>query len=535
MSRTRIVGGKITEIVHGDYTIYSEGDIIYNSAKAVTFEGKEGIVYGDFNAEVMPAPHREAISTAVVFFSPLKHWEGEYGFDWMRNNLYPFTVDSAYTEEADESNSTIIEGGYGGLTGGVNGSAIEELRKEFKSYPINIKDFPDTVYYVPYLTLFPKDYVDKMDNTKYTILPKYQVTLQTFIFIEEDIDKFIFKHNQTEIIGKYKGITIQGTISDGKKTLLDEKGKLKKGGTITITCEKALTETLEISVYAHFKNSAKRRLAGKFIILRNDEMMIRKEKVMLIPVWTKIMSDVEKGKIERTDRCVMNLLKSCYQTLIIPEITMSKELFGEDKGILNLENDADFNLYGFHGCGIYVNEGKRKIKEYWLEKDLEGNVINTLMEVLKTKFFNQVENLIDKEEYNSYTTVFFLNTETSSPENIAGTDYESINGNKVFHKSICIFKNIDEIALAHEFFHVLGLFHTHKDTEDTKEGKIVYPPNKKYVFAPNYTTNLMSYSINKKINENIIIMYPPCYSTWCWQWAIVNPAIKIEIENEKRR
>ena len=51
----------------------------------------------------------------------------------------------------------------------------------------------------------------------------------------------------------------------------------------------------------------------------------------------------------------------------------------------------------------------------------------------------------------------------------------------------------------------------------------------------NYTTNLMSYSINKKINENIIIMYPPCYSTWCWQWAIVNPAIKIEIENEKKR
>ena len=45
----------------------------------------------------------------------------------------------------------------------------------------------------------------------------------------------------------------------------------------------------------------------------------------------------------------------------------------------------------------------------------------------------------------------------------------------------------------------------------------------------------MSYSINKKINENDIIIYPPCYSTWCWQWAIVNPAIKIEIENEKRR
>ena len=267
-------------------------------------------------------------------------------------------------------------------------------------------------------------------------------------------------------------------------------------------------------------------------ILRNDETMIRKEKVMLIPVKTKIKSMTEDGKIERTDRCVMNLLKSCYQTLIIPEITMSKELFGEDKGILNLVDDADFNLYGFHGCGIYVDEGERKIKEYWLEKDLEGNVINTFMGVLKTKFFNQVENLIDKEEYNSYTTVFFLNTETSVRESIATTDYKGSKGNKTFHKSISIFKYIDEIALAHEFFHVLGLFHTHKDKEENSN--IIFP-NKKYVFAPNYTTNLMSYSINKKINENDIIIYPPCYSTWCWQWAIVNPAIKIEIENEKRR
>ena len=98
------------------------------------------------------------------------------------------------------------------------------------------------------------------------------------------------------------------------------------------------------------------------------------------------------------------------------------------------------------------------------------------MGVLKTKFFNQVENLIDKEEYNSYTTVFFLNTETSLPKNIAATDYKGSKGNKTFHKSISIFKYIDEIALAHEFFHVLGLFHTHKDKGENSN--IIFP-NKK--------------------------------------------------------
>lgn len=528
MSRTRIVGGKITEIVHGDYNIYSEGDIVYNSAKAVTFEGKEGIVYGDFNAEVMPAPHREAISTAVVFFSPLKDWKGEYGFDWMRNNLYPFTVDPAYTEEADKPNSTIIEGGYGGLTGGVNGSAIEELRKEFKSYPINIKDFPDTAYYVPYLTLFPKDYVDKMDNTKYTTLPKYQVTLQTFVFIEEDIDKFVFKHNQTEITGKYKGITIQGTISDGKKTLLNEKGKLKKGGTITISCEKALTETLEISVYAHFKNSAKRRLAGKFIILRNDEKMIRREKIMLIPVWMNIFNEGEDQRGEITDNYKKGLYRSCYQALIVPEIKNSVD-------ILDLTDNDDFkanNKSKYIDVVMVMIKDSLK-KEAQKEKNKDGKEVYTIMNVFRELFLDWVEKNKKElyEEYKLHTMAFFVGLQTTS-DNEAATDYSIENGIEIYNKSIGVFQKeglVEEevsSALGHEFFHTLGVYHTHKDTRERKEGKIVYP-NKKYVFARNYTTNLMSYT-------DLLAPYP-CYSTWCWQWAIVNPAIKIEIENEKRR
>lgn len=113
------------------------------------------------------------------------------------------------------------------------------------------------------------------------------------------------------------------------------------------------------------------------------------------------------------------------------------------------------------------------------------------------------------------------------------TDYSIENGIEIYNKSIGVFqkeglvKEEVSIALGHEFFHSLGVYHTHKDIRETEEGKIVYP-NKKYVFALNYTTNLMSYT-------HLLLAPYPCYSTWCWQWAIVNPAIKIEIENEKRR
>ena len=47
MSRIRIVGGTITKTTGGDYNIYSDGNIVYNSAKVVTETSDAGIVYGE--------------------------------------------------------------------------------------------------------------------------------------------------------------------------------------------------------------------------------------------------------------------------------------------------------------------------------------------------------------------------------------------------------------------------------------------------------------------------------------------------------
>lgn len=47
MSRTRIVGGKITEKIGGDYKIYSKGDIVYNAVGPITMTGVEnGVTFG---------------------------------------------------------------------------------------------------------------------------------------------------------------------------------------------------------------------------------------------------------------------------------------------------------------------------------------------------------------------------------------------------------------------------------------------------------------------------------------------------------
>lgn len=47
MSRIRIVGGKITEIVGGDYNFYSKGNITTTAGGTITETAKEGIKYGE--------------------------------------------------------------------------------------------------------------------------------------------------------------------------------------------------------------------------------------------------------------------------------------------------------------------------------------------------------------------------------------------------------------------------------------------------------------------------------------------------------
>ena len=48
MSRTRIVGGRYTKTVAGDYKLFSKENIVYNSQDKIAFTGvKDGIIYGE--------------------------------------------------------------------------------------------------------------------------------------------------------------------------------------------------------------------------------------------------------------------------------------------------------------------------------------------------------------------------------------------------------------------------------------------------------------------------------------------------------
>ena len=83
MSRTRIVGGKITEIVHGDYNIYSASDIIFNSEKTVIPNGKQGVIIGNKVEKITSKDNSTEINFLVHFEIDEEKYDGSFGFDWM--------------------------------------------------------------------------------------------------------------------------------------------------------------------------------------------------------------------------------------------------------------------------------------------------------------------------------------------------------------------------------------------------------------------------------------------------------------------
>ena len=93
MSRTRIVRGKITEIVGGDLTYFSESSISEYAAEVYSENSKTVIKHSGNPGSPPPPP---TIAKCAVFFRPTKNWIGEFGFDWVRVNDSKLEVDNPY-------------------------------------------------------------------------------------------------------------------------------------------------------------------------------------------------------------------------------------------------------------------------------------------------------------------------------------------------------------------------------------------------------------------------------------------------------
>jgi hypothetical protein len=334
---------------------------------------------------------------------------------------------------------------------------------------------------VPYLTLFSQEFVDTMPNDTF-LKPPYCAELRMLVDIDKNLEKLAFEYDDA-----FLNVRTSRAIEPAKTAALKQ-----SSANVIIECLKDLDRDHEIIVYAYPKNTAgspktelqtitERKIAGKIIVLRNDWKIRKEEKIVLVQV--KMIIDGNKKEVKFDLKEELNLYNSLHQALIVPKI---------EKTIFDLSNNPDFKDNGKHILGEYIN--------YGLEKDGKIFVYIQPFTDCKTAFFNvkdQNAGLIN-EKYKDYFTVFKFGLDANLLT-VTGSVIE------IGIKNVFIFKLADfnNTTTAHETLHGLGLWHTHKADSH---------PDKKYTFNAKTTTNIMSYSYVS-------------YSSWHWQWKIINPNI----------
>ncbi len=463
----------------------SKKEAVVNSLGVAQLQGKQGNEYSNNGQGIAQAP-LEKIGLAVVYFRPLEDWKGEFGFDWMRDKYFPFKNELAYKDIISSGYST-KEDEHGKRRDLTKDEAYSQLRGEYEHHPMQIDGIDENEYFAPYLTLFSKTFVDTLGIAPFA-RPKYEATLQLIVGIERELDSFYIECTNPERINiRTEGLTDKNTTS------------LKKGGTITITCNQDLDKNEEICIYAYPKGTHNReeaKLAGKLIILKNDRSTRKEKKIVLV----KIETDIDKnGKNEREDFSLEEktmLYNALHQALIIPIVEYTT---------LNLSSNSEFQI-----GGDFIADGKIQMTS----PTIRERVYNRLQEL----FFQQNARYRD-----NYFTIFKFGVE-SNKDGLLGETQD------IKTENVIIFtlpRGNEDYTLAHETLHGLGLYHTHREVKFVKidgyetklmmHDEVIIPydrSNKKYIYFYGSTTNIMSYGTLNK------------FTTWHWQWLIINPNLR---------
>jgi phage-related baseplate assembly protein len=463
----------------------SKKEAVVNSLGVAQLQGKQGNEYSNNGQGIAQAP-LEKIGLAVVYFRPLEDWKGEFGFDWMRDKYFPFKNELAYKDIISSGYST-KEDEHGKRRDLTKDEAYSQLRGEYEHHPMQIDGIDENEYFAPYLTLFSKTFVDTLGIAPFA-RPKYEATLQLIVGIERELDSFYIECTNPERINiRTEGLTDKNTTS------------LKKGGTITITCNQDLDKNEEICIYAYPKGTHNReeaKLAGKLIILKNDRSTRKEKKIVLV----KIETDIDKnGKNEREDFSLEEktmLYNALHQALIIPIVEYTT---------LNLSSNSEFQI-----GGDFIADGKIQMTS----PTIRERVYNRLQEL----FFQQNARYRD-----NYFTIFKFGVE-SNKDGLLGETQD------IKTENVIIFtlpRGNEDYTLAHETLHGLGLYHTHREVKFVKidgyetklmmHDEVIIPydrSNKKYIYFYGSTTNIMSYGTLNK------------FTTWHWQWLIINPNLQ---------
>ena len=478
MSRTRIVKGKITEIIAKDYNIYSESSIIDNAAGIISDKGvAKGESYG--NAK-NPPPSTKLINTIVEFRTKQDgSYTGQFGFDWLRIEDNHFTTENTYFN--------CLENGYEAPNGKVpqrdpnteyetKDEAFKALEKEYLQIPINRTAAPSiTKYYVPWLNLYPESVSAESTST---VKPPFEAELRVLVDIqneEPDQIRIIFDKNNFTIDGK------DGT--DANPIFIDDKAIGAKRDTaqvIKIKCIHEFSKRQEILVYGYPKDSLSkplpeqltlRKIVGKIVLEPNNNspksakteaVKNRKElKVVLVRVQTEIINGFENiGSFNIGDE-METLQNGLYQSLIGTEI-IDKDSSGNDY-IINVKNNINFKQK-YNPTGVAI-----------------GSTYITRDNKIKANAHNALKTLFNTQTHNAFANNLLMFSFDEPGDGFVGV------AEGIGKKSLILVKARNNRTMPHEALHCLGLYHTHRDAAIVYLNNIT--PASSTVFNPDYRNN----------------------------------------------
>ncbi|MGP1437341.1 MAG: phage baseplate assembly protein V, partial [Phocaeicola sp.] len=502
--------------------LHSEKEFLANSRGTLEMKS-DGALSLLPKADKAKTEEHASITMAMVDFRTTQEYDGSFGFDWLRVDDNGLEKEGHYLGE--EPYDKIIEGGYNdGETDLTKDEAYKKLKKEYETIVVNMPDIAENKerakeYFVPYLTLYPKPYVDSLEDVEEYAKPKYEAELRVLVDIAVDeVDGLEFKYNKD--------------IFDLDKTKLSDKDKTPEGKiqsndkTVKITCKKEIIKACEgeIFVYAYPKEAAgkteaeresMRTLAGKIRVLPNGKKERKRQNIVLVQVKTKPLStDIIPRVGEFDENEIILLHKIMHQSLIECNILRvqkgpdGKDIINPNSGRkmnieLDLTSDSNFKVESIRKKGRYISEDGNFLLTY----DPYGS--ENLVKYLRREFLKVSDNNAYQNSFTVFAVNHYCGTEQSIVLGYTDAVWKLKNNNYVilkFLKNIVLFKErntADYSTLPHEALHGLGLSHTHRNDSPISE------KSRKYIYVKNETDNVMSYN-----TKNMI-------STWKWQWEFV--------------
>ena len=432
----------------------------------------------DIDTTGMPMPsfdEQQMKYPPIVHFRPLPEWDGEFGFDWLRDEptivkvkeqdengkeeikdeveppycetIEAFFSKSRFSEEVAVGNSNKNE-------------AYNELKKEYVKLTLSTGE----EYYVPWLTL----------------LPKKKAVLQLVYQGDTDTDMDIL----LEYEDNYIGITPYKK-KNAIKSLKDAAGKKIK--TIEITAIGTFNSIQEIKVYTSLMGE--KVLIGELLVLPNDKIRTI-SKVKLIGIKT----GKEEVKFPRKQKDALErILSQAFLRVDYKELSCT----------LKEENIFPNNYMTSSKIVIAGEEFLKNLKEKYVQS--EGDDGSILIFFVDRKATNAGTS---KESVGGFTLFEIREYPMSTHDKAPSYEHS---------RTSVVFAENSEYTLAHEFLHCLGLGHIHRDFG----GNGYLYKKQRFIFIRGANvTNIMGYS---SIKKGIL---------WSWQWRLLSPYLNEVITNK---